>query len=127
MRIGKAFKGKFAAVDTALSGKVNTNFSNAGKPYVTETYVNGKNWYRKWSDGWIEQSGYLGVGADNTVNFLKAFTTTNYNVQVTGADNATVGYIFVTMSRTQSSMHVQTAAGGATAAYISKFWYACGY
>lgn len=28
MRIGKAFKGKFAAVDTALSGKANTTANN---------------------------------------------------------------------------------------------------
>lgn len=27
------------------------------KAYVTETWVNGTDWYRKWSDGWCEQGG----------------------------------------------------------------------
>lgn len=27
--------------------------SNA-KAYITETWVSGTSWYRKWSDGWIE-------------------------------------------------------------------------
>lgn len=27
-----------------------------------QTYHNGNNWYRKYSDGWVEQGGKCGVG-----------------------------------------------------------------
>ena len=38
----------------ALTAKLNSDFSNSQKPYITETYQNGNSWYRVWSDGWID-------------------------------------------------------------------------
>ena len=32
---------------------------NNGAAYITETYNDDSNWYRIWSDGWIEQGGIL--------------------------------------------------------------------
>lgn len=109
-----------------------TTSSTASKDapaYVVTNYKSGNNWYRVWSDGWIEQGGYLAAGADSTASFLKAFTTTNYNVQVTGIDanQGYSGYIFIVNSRTKTNMHIQTLASGSTAAYVPKNWYACGY
>lgn len=34
-----------------------SNLNSKGIRTVTETYVNGTNWYRVWSDGWTEQGG----------------------------------------------------------------------
>lgn len=60
--------GVYFATRTPESG-INTNhymeFHNDGSllidnkemVYVHETWGNGSNWYRKWSDGWIEQGG----------------------------------------------------------------------
>lgn len=45
---------------------------------VVETYRNGNSWYRLWSDGWIEQGGYL--SAAGTITFLKEFKYANYTV-----------------------------------------------
>ena len=51
---------------------------------VVQNYVNGKSWYRVWSDGWIEQGGRVQLTSQNTtgsvVSFLKAFQNTNYSV-----------------------------------------------
>ena len=50
------------------------------KAYITETYVNGKSWYRIYSDGWCEQGGEASSVSSSgvTVNFLKPFDNTNY-------------------------------------------------
>ena len=52
---------------------------------VVEKYSDGVNWYRVWSDGWIEQGGVVPVSiatADTatavSVTYLKSFTGTVY-------------------------------------------------
>lgn len=54
------------------------------KAYISEVWNDGDNWYRKWSDGWIEQGGLIPKGssaASKTVVTLPvAFTTTAYTV-----------------------------------------------
>ena len=106
-----------------------SNLNSKGIRTVVETYRNGVNWYRVWSDGWIEQGSTLPKGADSIATFLRAFTTTDYNVQVTGVDTESgyTGYIFVVNSRTTTNMHIQSVSNGITATYVAKNWYACGY
>lgn len=45
-----------------------------GKPtaYITKTWSSGNSWYRKWSDGWIEQGGQC--GNNGNMNFVTSFT-----------------------------------------------------
>lgn len=47
--------------------------------YVTQTWRSGTEWYRVWSDGWIEQGGH---GTDSTCTFSKPFSNTNYTFNV---------------------------------------------
>lgn len=47
--------------------------------YVTQTWRSGTNWYRVWSDGWIEQGGH---GTGGTCTFNKSFSNTNYTFNV---------------------------------------------
>ena len=57
--------------------------ASAAKAYITETWSSGTSWYRKYSDGWIEQSGVhtntaLSDGTQITISFHLAFSNTNY-------------------------------------------------
>lgn len=47
--------------------------------YVTKTWSSGTEWYRVWSDGWIEQGGH---GTGGTCTFNKSFSNTNYTFNV---------------------------------------------
>lgn len=49
-------------------------------PYITETYHNGTDWYRVWSDGWCEQGG---LATQTSVSLLKPMADTNYTVMMT--------------------------------------------
>lgn len=58
--------------------------------YVVETgqSEDGNQWYRKWSDGWIEQGGIITSGTDATVTvqLIVPMTTTNYHVLFSESD-----------------------------------------
>ena len=49
--------------------------------YVVETYHNGNDWYRVWSDGWCEQGGFS--SSDGEVTFLKPFASTDISFTLT--------------------------------------------
>ena len=94
--------------------------SSATPAVVVENYRNGYNWYRVWSDGWIEQGGVGGTGP--TVNLLKSFNTTDYTLIAMGR---TIGIAYpmceVVANRTKTSFYM---ASTETTTYE---WYACGY
>ena len=131
-----------AAGQAILNGKADINLSNLnntgnaaasnlnskGIRTVFETYRNGENWYRVWSDGWIEQGGVITASyanAGQTINLLKPFTNTNYTINVSAfyaADlpdgSGSYGQSLITFRSTTSFGTAQTG---------SKVWYACGY
>ena len=65
-----------ASVESNLSAKLETS-----TVHIVETWSSGASWYRKYSDGWIEQGGtaksWSGV---SDVTFSKSFSNTNYQV-----------------------------------------------
>ena len=48
--------------------------------YITDTYSKDKNWYRKYSNGWVEQGGYVSGARDATVELLVPMKDTNYTI-----------------------------------------------
>lgn len=69
-----------ASVSYCTTVPTTTSTASSTKPAViVENYVNGTSWYRVWSDGWIEQGGYISsIANGGTITFLKPFTNTNY-------------------------------------------------
>lgn len=71
--------------ETRISSLETNKVDKAGNAWVVESYRNGAEWYRVWSDGWVEQGGYISNnGSANdyaaTVTFLRAFANTNYTL-----------------------------------------------
>lgn len=95
------------------------------KRIVTATWRSGKNWYTKYSDGWIEQGGQFtmsGTGYDLTFN--TPFTTTDYTFLAIKTD-VTNGYQYDAVNgftnRTVKGGHVYSYNKG------TNDWRACGY
>jgi len=63
-----------------LENKANSDFSNlsGGAAAVVETWRSGTSWYRKWSNGWIEQGGYNSATTAQ-VNVVFHTPMTNYD------------------------------------------------
>ena len=92
---------------------------------VIETYRNGTEWYRIWSDGWIEQGGLGNAGVNIVHTFVKPFSNANYTITATpyveGSDSTNT-YAVAIKSKTASSFTSYLAAG-----YLHFNWSACGY
>ena len=69
------------AYASALALCANKDLSNSTVPHLIETYSNGTNWYRIWSDGWCEQGGLIEKPTSNytaTVELLVPYQDTNW-------------------------------------------------
>lgn len=104
--------------------------SSARPAVIIENYRNGTEWYRVWSDGWIEQGGVTGTArGTETVTYLKAFSDTNYFI----TKNANSTYSASGASPAEQSCYNLTTTGFTTMNVGSSYgqspspWYACGY
>ena len=68
--------------ETRINALETSKVDKAGNAWVVETYRNGTEWCRVWSDGWLEQ-GYTVSASAWTVTrftFMKAYSDTDYTV-----------------------------------------------
>lgn len=101
-----------------------------GLPHVVETYSNGTDWYRVYSDGWCIQGGYYdcqGTTYDlKTINFLKPFINTDYQVYITVYnEDCEIG-----LGSYHRDIHNKTTSSFQTYFDVNtqrKMWKACGY
>lgn len=127
--------GTYNNVTVDAKGRVtagsNVTIPATPKAYVTTTYRSGTEWYRVWSDGWIEQGGKMSASegyTEQTVTFKKAFTSTNYSVfkanstSNSGGDRVWLSGFGVLSKSTTNFTHRYHYGGACT-----MDWYACGY
>lgn len=94
--------------------------------YVRETWNKGASWYRKWSDGWIEQGGEFTKEHDTdiTVTFPVAFRDTNYTIalshytRLNGRESPTCDFSF----KTNTGLVHNYGTWGSKVG-----WFVCGY
>lgn len=109
---------------TAIGGASTT------KPaVVVESYRSGYTWYRKYSDGWIEQAGRVAYASPATVNLPIAFKTTDYTIMQNVSDGtATAGsnrFNVYNGEKTTTSFKFKTEGKDGNAPYM--YWTATGY
>lgn len=95
------------------------------KRIVTATWRSGKNWYTKYSDGWIEQGGQtVAINADRyAVNLNTPFQETSYYVNwIINGNTSDVSYAHTTEKTTKNFIMLDYLMNNLTAS-----WYACGY
>lgn len=102
----------------------NSSLNNPLGIRIVETYQNGNNWYRIWSDGWVEQGGFVYVpSSDITITFLKPFADRNYIVVAGASSNTNVVNVNQNDARTPTSTRFDMSGSNQGGA----LWYACGY
>ena len=77
-------------LDPPIRGICTTsNGAASNRPvFVTRSYRNGNSWYRKYSDGTIEQGGYTdtlpsATDQSTTINFIEQYNTDNIQIFLT--------------------------------------------
>ena len=112
---------------TTTKATTTSTASKARPAVVIQNYISGTNWYRVWSDGWIEQGGRVYIEKDSTVtvSLPKAFTTTNYIVftqsgQTETNDEWNNGAKVISKAVSSIQIQIRGRAG-------NRDWFACGY
>ena len=100
-----------------------------GLPHVVETYSNGTDWYRVYSDGWCIQGScnklpQTGNWASTTVTLIKAYKDTNYNIITLGNWSDAGASSCVVTAKTTNSFTVTYAANNTTQLGV---WQCTGY
>lgn len=104
-----------------LSTKVNSHIR------VVESYRDGTEWYRVWSDGWIEQGGCLNFAGETgiTITFTHPFTDTNYYIGTSdykgGSSSVQYNHHYI-RNKAKTNCKIYTGCRES----ISIQWYACG-
>ncbi len=107
-----------------------TDLNSPSRGYLVDNYVDDSgNWYRIYSDGWIEQGGIILPQTRNDefpVTLLKPYTNTNYTLITnksidTNASGAIGGYSFWTHNKTETGFTTAIDPN------VRCTWYACGY
>lgn len=99
------------ALETCTSVLSDVSALNAHRviEFQAPTAANGYTWYRKYTDGWVEQGGYVATTSTSTtglaVTLPVAMADANYNVQKTirKASSASSGFNFVWLADSESA------------------------
>lgn len=117
--------------EAKFNAKVDLDGSNATFAHIVETYSNGTDWYRVWSDGWCEQGGIKSVNYNNTttnVSLLKQYIDTNYNILLSLGGYVANGVAQCSwQNKTVSSFDIYGDYSQTTGGTIDTYWEAKGY
>ncbi len=120
---------------TANDGWIPISFysQNTPKAVIVETYRNSRGWYRKYSDGWIEQGDHYIIptfssSATFSIPFKTPFTVSDYYLSMTivyGGNWENVAWLMNDASVNYFNLIVVNTAGQ-TSDNVQIRWYACG-
>lgn len=110
------------------------------KPYITQTWSNGTSWYRKYSDGFIEQGGITAYSSTGSIRITlpTAFSSTQYILNVNSITELAAAHSDSTMAIGSGVSYagVVNSSLGTTWFTVMRYkkqepinhmWYACGY
>lgn len=120
----------FGQLSEALNDKMDRDGNNIESPRLPiflvakqdPTAENNYTWYRKWSDGWVEQGGFLpktSGDVQNTVVLPVEMASAVYNVTKTTTDDTTlnsVAWISYTITN-QTTTGFKTYTGSSWGVY----------
>lgn len=120
--------GRVTAATTTVKIPALPAAASSPKAYLSATYSSGTSWYRKWSDGWIEQGGVSAVISDGStsITFPTKFSNTNYTV-LSIARHPTSNSSITTvrdLTTTTVTLTFDVEDGSGSSAVQ---WYACGF
>lgn len=110
---------------------IQRNYDGDKEFYVVDSWRNGRNWWRKYSDGWMEQGGWVTMVAvksnwsSTVINLHQPFIDTNYlcSALFPSINDGAYGTAGQPQELTRSSFVMRVYNSGSAV----EPWYACGY
>jgi hypothetical protein len=117
----------WSAWASSLQGKANADLSNCSKPYILETYENGKSGYNVYSNGYCEQWGYSSIKtATSVVTLLKPYRDLDFNINLVWQYTTNIG-TYAPISNVTSVDSFTVYRSGEGAQKCSQYWETKGY
>ena len=110
-----------------FNGKVDLDGSNATFPHIIESNTSGSVWYRKYSDGWVEQFGVaVGTGSATATRCNLAVPMADSNYCITyGPTTADILGVYLA-AKTTTYFDIVTGQGGIQYKAGAFNWMVCG-
>lgn len=98
----------------------------SGVGVILESYTSGTSWYRKWSDGWVEQGGTFKSLYNQAVTLIVPMKDTNYTILTSKTNYGSAVVIVDTITTTSFNVLGRGQGGSGFGESVSGYWYVAG-
>lgn len=95
--------------------------------YVTEMYQDDSSWYKKYSNGWVEQGGTFTSLYNQAVTLIVPMKDTNYTILTSKTSWGSAVVIVDTVTTTSFKVYGRGQGGSAFSENVSGYWYVAGW
>lgn len=99
----------------------------SGVGVILASYTSGTSWYRKWSDGWIEQGGTFTSLYNQAVTLIVPMKDTNYTILTSKTNMGSAVVIVDTVTTTSFKVYGRGQGGSGFSENVSGYWYVAGW
>lgn len=94
--------------------------------YVTEMHQDGSSWYKKYSNGWVEQGGTFTSLYNQAVTLNVPMKDSNYTILTSKTNFASAVVIVDTATTTSFKVYGRGQGGSGFSENVSGYWYVAG-
>nr|DAY54041.1 MAG TPA: hypothetical protein [Caudoviricetes sp.] len=95
--------------------------------YVTEMHQDGSSWYKKYSNGWVEQGGTFTSLYNQAVTLIVPMKDTNYTILTSKTNMGSAVVIVDTVTTTSFKVYGRGQGGSGFSENVSGYWYVAGW
>lgn len=99
----------------------------SGVGVILASYTSGTSWYKKYSNGWVEQGGTFTSLYNQAVTLIVPMKDTNYTILTSKTNWGSAVVIVDTVTTTSFKVYGRGQGGSAFSENVSGYWYVAGW
>jgi hypothetical protein len=99
----------------------------SGVGVILASYTSGTSWYKKYSNGWVEQGGTFTSLYDQAVTLIVPMNDTNYTILTSKTNMGSAVVIVDTVTTTSFNVLGRGQGGSGFGENVSGYWYVAGW
>lgn len=99
----------------------------SGVGVILASYTSGTSWYKKYSNGWVEQGGTFTSLYNQAVTLIVPMKDTNYTILTSKTNMGSAAVIVDTVTTTSFNVLGRGQGGSGFGESVSGYWYVAGW
>jgi hypothetical protein len=99
----------------------------SGVGVILASYTSGTSWYKKYSNGWVEQGGTFTSLYNQAVTLIVPMNDTNYTILTSKTNMGSAVVIVDTVTTTSFNVLGRGQGGSGFGENVSGYWYVAGW